>query len=387
MVDPVGSILNIVHVLNSAYTLYKACQGAAEEFRVASGHVHCMVIVLEGVKSDLVENPRCIINRGTDQGRCKVQRLKPFVDNCDKSLGKLKALLGKYNTLKNDRSNGWDKFMWSKSGKSEVAGVQADLMMSTTILNAFLAKEHLDILGRMELVLEQLVEMLNKSGNHGTTDKPKARKETGASSTLGRCILAGLFISRLKSRLRSKKAALLNKTVPRSRGVAATKAAVTVKTGPGPNKRRDTLLGAYANSIVEKQTKVNSNADGSLSGETAIGLTRPKPPTGNATEQIECWRIGSVSLAIGGSVIRSVRLQRGQAQLREMAGLFREASSGNNADYSRDKRVKYILKARKKNNPQYEWLFVAARRERHEISGSGMTTYEQLVVILLRRKR
>ncbi|KAI9861429.1 MAG: hypothetical protein M1813_005326 [Trichoglossum hirsutum] len=373
--DPVGSILNIVHVLNSAYTLYRACQGAAEEFRAASGHVHCMTIVLEGVKSDLVENPRHVINRGTDQGRCKAQQLKPFVGSCDKSLGKLKALLGKYNTLKNDRSNGWDKFMWSKSGKCEVAGVQADLMMSTTMLNAFLAKEQLDVLGRMELVLEQFVELLNKSGKLEATDKSKAKRKTSAGSAVGRCIFAGLFITRLKSRLRSKKAASVIRTVPRSRGVATTRAAVTVKTGPGLNKRRDTLLGTYANSIVEQQA-----ADRNPS----IGITTNPPPV-TTTSHLECWRIGTVTIAVGGSLSRPARLRRGQSQLREMARLFQEASG--NAEYTRDGRVKSILKTRRKSNPGYEWRFVAARRDRRDVGGSGMTVYEQLVVLLSRQAR
>ncbi|OCK99022.1 uncharacterized protein K441DRAFT_653430 [Cenococcum geophilum 1.58] len=150
MGDPISSAFGIVRVLKSAYDLYNACTQAGEDFRTLSKHVQGMMIVLEGVNSDLVKNPRSVVNRGDYIARNKSTRLKNFIVSCEASLTKVEALLAKYHSFQRIRPSDWDSFKWGASGKAEIANIEADLILSTLLLNAFMAKEGLNVLDRVE---------------------------------------------------------------------------------------------------------------------------------------------------------------------------------------------------------------------------------------------
>ena len=146
MGDPISFAFGIVRVLKSAYDLYSACAQAGEDFHTVSKRVQSMMIVLEGVNSDLVKNPRSVVNRGGDIARNISTRLKSLIVSCEASLTKVKALLAKYHSFQRSRLSGWDSFKLGASGKAEITNIQADLVLSTLLLNAFMAKEGLDVL-------------------------------------------------------------------------------------------------------------------------------------------------------------------------------------------------------------------------------------------------
>lgn len=392
MGDPISSAFGIAHVLKSAYDLYSACTQAREDFHTVSKHVQGMMIVLEGVNSDLVKNPRSVVNRGGDIARNKSTRLKSLIMSCEVSLTKVKALLAKYHSFQRSRPSGWDSFKWGASGKAEIANIQADLVLSTLLLNAFMAKEGLDVLGRVEQAIESLIERFERLGLPQTNDTSNPRRPPSAGAHVGRCLFAGFFISRLIARVRSKKALLRKNSMGRNKGAVKIKPVTRVRSGLNQNRRRDSLLQSYvtkiANPDINKPTPEPSSPVRPLDDK----LTRTSPYNRSSLggEHLECWRVGKASYAFGGfPTIHSVQLKRGQNQLKEMVWIFQEASEvTRHALDPKDWRVKLTLKNKQKaeKDPSFKWVFATGRTIRRDCSKSGMVLYEQIVVILKRHK-
>jgi len=392
MGDPISSAFGIVRVLKSAYDLYNACTQAGEDFRTVSKHVQGMMIVLEGVDSDLVKNPRSAVNRRGDIARNKSMRLKSFIVSCEVSLTKVKALLAKYHSFQRSRPSSWDSFKWGASGKAEFANIQADLILSTLLLNSFMAKEGLDVLGRVEQAIESLIERFDRLGLPQTNGMTNSRRPPSSGAHVGRCLFASFFISRLMARVRSKKALLRKNSMARNKGGGKIKPVIRVKSGLNQNRRRDSLLHSYITKIANLDVNKSTPGLSSLVQPLDDKLTRASPYNRSSVgkEHLECWRIGKASYAFGGfPTIHSVQLKRGQNQLKEMVWLFQEASKAtNHALDPKDGRVKLVLKNKQKaeKDPSFEWVFATGRTVCCDCSKSGMVLYEQIIVILKRHK-
>ncbi|KAF2183180.1 hypothetical protein K469DRAFT_690287 [Zopfia rhizophila CBS 207.26] len=154
MADPVGGILNIATVLKKAYDLYNARPNAPEEIRFACNHVHCMNIVLEGVKSDLLTNPRSFLHQHIDITETRTHGLKLHLNHCDRSLRRLEGLLKKYHSFRHVGS--CDRFRCSVQGKKEIADTKVDLIMAMSQLDLFKPKEGLLVLWRLESMMEMM---------------------------------------------------------------------------------------------------------------------------------------------------------------------------------------------------------------------------------------
>ena len=392
MGDPISSAFGIVRVLKSAYDLYSACTQAGEDFHTVSKNVQGMMIVLEGINSDLVKNPRSIVNRGGDIARNKSTRLKSLIGSCEASLTKVKALLAKYHNFQRNRPGGWDSFKWGVSGKAEIADIQANLVLSTLLLNAFMAKEGLDVLGRVEQAIESLIERFDRLGLPQTNGTTNSRGSPSFGAHVGRCLFASFFISRLIARVRSKKALLRKNSMARNKGTGKIKPVIRVRSGLNRNRRRDSLLHSYVTKIANPNVNKSTPELPSPVQPLNDKLTRTSPYNGSSVgkEHLECWRIGKASYAFGGfPTIHSAQLKRGQNQLKEMVWLFQEASKvTKNALDPKDWRVKLVLKNKQKaeKDPSFEWVFATGRTVCCDCSKSGMVLYEQIVVILKRHK-
>ncbi|OCL05262.1 hypothetical protein AOQ84DRAFT_225027 [Glonium stellatum] len=392
MSDPINSAIGIVRVLKNAYDLYNACVQAGGDFRTVSKHVQGMTIVLEGVNSDLVKNPRSVINRGGDIAKNKSTRLKTLVVSCEVSLTKVKALLAKYHNFQHNRPSAWDSFKWGTSGKAEIANIQADLILSILLLNAFMAKEGLDVLSRVEQAIELLIEKFDRLGSPEPNGPTDARRQMSSGVHVGRCLIASFFISRLMARVRSKKAPLRKNSMTGNKRAEKIKPVIRVRSGLNKNKRRDTLLSSYVTKIASPD--VNKPGFGSSSPLQSTNnrflqtLSNKGNPMGE--ERLECWRIAKAKYAVGGfPVIDWLLLKRGQRQLREMVCIFEEASENTKRALDpTDTRIRLILKSKRKaeKDPSYEWGFATGRTVHRDHSKSGMILYEQIIVILKRRK-
>jgi hypothetical protein len=108
-------------------------------------------------------------------------------------------------------------------------------------------------------------------------------------------------------------------------------------------------------------------------------------------DYLECWRVGAGSYAIGPEVVHQVQHKRGQAQLRKMVAVMKEASAyQKNSISEQDKRVKGLLKKRneheKKKGTGRKWVLVVAREFERDPGRTGNVMVRKAFVVLARRK-
>ena len=368
MVEPltiVTQVANIGNVIYQTVKLIEALKAAPDEFNTTVRHVRSLSIVLESVRSDLVDNPRSIINAPNNLRQSKCAKLARLVSNCDKSLQKVEAVLKKY---KGSQRSVWIAWRWSSKGKQEVDTIHADLVFWIHLLNLFLANETRESLWKTEIAVEEIRRALerlsadNHLGNSGGHRNDGNRRKL---SSIGGAIFASLFISRLKARLRR------NKKTRRGKGVQRPnlpKPIVRVRTQPLENKRRTTLLAEYAGALVEENINNASNS---------------------GRERFECWLVIQAQYSFGSPAIYTGRqIKRGQMQLKEMAKLFEAAGQGSTCGVDRNHgAVKWMLRQRNRNKSRYGWALAAARVEFVESSPHGMIRYKKVLVILRRLPR
>jgi hypothetical protein len=425
--DPFGTLLGIAHVLKRAYDLYTSCKAAPEEIRLAADHIHTMALVLEGVKSDLIHNPRSFVHQKTDIAKTRTHNLKRHVANCEGSLKRMGGLLGRYQGFKQKGGLGaWDKFRWSKDGKKEIAECKADLVLCTSMLDLFLSKEGLSVLWKLESMMEAMMkrfealEVFQPSSPSPKTGEKRPRSD----SNVGRTLVLSLVIGRLrKVLLRYRRKKMGKKPAPKPTqagpGPRRPKPISRTNTGFGISQKRNDLAKDYATKIAnasittptqKKQPRARTPSPDfyyipggtatpplgpvrrSSSMQRIIGMInnqKSKPKT--QTEHYECWKVGTGSLAFGPKIApQFLSHKRGQFQLRKIAAVFKEASQfDTRALNEQDSRVKAILKSKnereKKQGTKRKWHLVAGRVISRDPGRTGMVTVERAMVVLVRR--
>ena len=424
--DPLGTALGIAHVLKRARDLYTACKAAPEELRLAGDHVHTMALVLTGVHSDLIKNQHSFLHQNGHSSIARIQNLKQHTKHCENSLKRMEGLLGTFNGFKKAGGmRAWDKFRWSTDGKREIAECKADLVLCTSMLDLFLSKEGLNVLWKVESMIENMMKRFEalESLSRGQAQKDKATSRPRRASNIGRTILLSLVVSRLKRILtsyRRKKMTRKGVAKPSNMGPGPRrpKRLTRVTSGFTSNPTRDKMIQTYARTIAntsaptssEKPQRarapspdfyyistsspppINKPIRRSSSMQRLLGTINTKSGrTPSKDEYLSCWRVGLGRLAFGPKTApQFLKHNRGQMQLRKIAAVFKEAAQfGARGLTEQDLRVKAILKA--KNNQEKEkqtkkrWYFVAGRITGIDNGKTGMVSVEKAMVILSRR--
>lgn len=426
--DPFGTLMSVAHVLKRAYDLYQGCVSAAEEIQIAAGHVQAMTLVLEGVKSDIANNKNSFVHQTTAIAKAKAHTLKANIGHCEGALKRTEGLLNKYLGYKK-KGGGlrlWDKYRWSVEGKKEITDCKIELMMATSMLDLFLSKEGLNVLWKLESMMELMMrkfaalELLQPPPAYSTPKRGRPR----ASSNVTRTLVLSLVLSRLKKFLmkyRRRKVAANKKNGKPIPGPRRPKPISRQNTGFAPNKNRNKLIENYANQIANvaasqqgsKNTKRARTPSpdfcmiGGKNGKSNPTHSRPIRRSSSLQrlmgrihrnakvvaprEHYECWRVG-VGSVVGGLKIapQFIPHRRGQLQIKKMASLLKEADgySGNGLGEG-DSRVKLILKSKNekesRNNTKRKWYLVAGRVINRDSGKTGMVTVEKALVILVRR--
>lgn len=416
-----GDILSIAHVLKRAYALYQGCQSAPEEIYLAREHIHAMALCLEGVRSDIAQNPRSFVHQRTAIAQTKTAGLKSNISACDRALKRMEKLLAKYLGFKSQHVKLWDKFRWSTEGKKEIAECKADLVLSTSVLDLFLSHEGLSVLWKLEGMIEALTRRI---GALEMFDRPTGRPRPRSGSNVTRALVISLVLARLRKVLRTYRC---KKRRTSSRGAGGKKPTpkpgrprpvTRVNSGFVNNPNRNALFQTYASNFAtgaaisppppysrKPRPRTPSPDFPNIHGDTAPRLTRrsssmqrltgtlnarivrPRP----STERYRCWKVGVGKLAIGLKTAPVVQAhERGQVQLRKMAAVFREADRyDGGALTAGDSRVKLLLEQKNKEEARArsgrKWYFVAARVVRRDPGRTGMVSVEKAFVILVRR--
>ncbi|KAF2249271.1 hypothetical protein BU26DRAFT_505325 [Trematosphaeria pertusa] len=427
-----GDILSIAHVLKRAYDLYNNCQSAPSELRLAREHIHALALCLEGVKSDLVNNPRSFVHQRNDIARTRQHALKAHVGLCEKALRRMERLLKKYQGFKQQHVSLWDRFRWSTDGKKEIAECKADLVVATSVLDVFLSKEGISVLWRLEGTVEALTRQIDglarQLGALAALVPPPVNGERAArprsGSNVTRTLVLSLVLARLRKALRGYRRKKLGgrKKTPPLGGPKRPHPATRVNSGFKLDKKRSETLRSYASNIATaasppppykpRRTRTpspdfyylpnNSSSPPpkpirrSSSMQRLLGRGGKEHPAGIGllpAEHYECWKVGVGSLAFGPKTApQFLPHRRGQMQLRKMAAVFKEASLyDGKALNERDARVKLLLneknkrEKKKKGGSGKTWYFVAARVVKRDPGKSGMVVVEKAIVILVRR--
>lgn len=383
MIDPltIGTqIIGIVNIINQAVQLIDALKAAPSELKSTARHVQSLAIVLEGVRSEVLENPHSIVNNTRNQNRqAKRSELARLLKDCDRSVQKVKALLNRYHEL--DRST-WLRWRWSSKGKQEVDGILGNMAFEIQMLDLFMSNQHSVSLGRLETAVEnvskeqgQKLDTVNFKLDEmiralGLTISPvpvggDVRYRYGGSwikrPSIGAMVYVSWFVSRLKARLERKRRFRNGHGFRRSSSFP--RPMVRVRSIPLENKRRTRLSEQYAQALVDEQSD-------------------KKLDSGN--EHLECWLVVQGQYSFGLPPICDGRpVKRGQQQLREMASLFEAGGPGSSCVAGRnDPAVKWAL--RQKRNSRYRWTCAAARVESRESSAHGSMRLKKVPVVLKR---
>ncbi|KAF1837007.1 hypothetical protein BDW02DRAFT_186142 [Decorospora gaudefroyi] len=341
-----GDILTIAHVLKRAYDLYQGCASAPEEIRLACDHVHVMALCLEGVQSDIVSNPRSFVHQHTAVAKSQTHRLKVKMALCEKSLRRMEALLKKYMGFKHVRA--WNRFRWSTEGKREIAEAKSDLVFATNVLDMFLKGVNLNVLWKVEAMIEAFT---NKFAGFDIPLPPAAsatgQKRPRAQSNVTRTLFISLFLGHLRKVLRtyrSKKTGKGGKAT--NSGPRRLQTITRTNSGFVRNTKRNTLINAYATNLASNTPPPPYNFTPSTphrprtpspdfhfiqptlvrrtSSLSRLNSKKTHPP--GTGEYFECWRVGIGTLAFGPKIKPEfLQHKRGQAQLRKMGDVFREA--------------------------------------------------------------
>ena len=416
MADTIGGLFNIAALLKRAYDIYDGCKKAPEEIRLAVDHIHTLTITLEGVRSDLIDNPRSFLyqHSTSDPAQARKQNLKQHIMHCSRALARMERLLTRYHNYKH--VSGWDKFRWTTEGKKEIADAKEDVVMATIMLNMFLSSQNLSVVGRLENMMEAFMKRLDGIENL----KPRAGSGRGRSSSMtGKVTMLGWAISRwlkILQKCRRRRGGNNPKSRPPGTSAKRPKAVSRVNSGFTINKQRHALIQSFASNMVNAPETTETN----LRRRTPSpdfhyipgGSTIPSPHIirrsssmtrllGNInaqavksrvqTEYLKCWKVGLGRLAFGPKTAPQFKPhQRGQMQLRKVAEVLKEASKYDNRGISEaDKRVSLLLRLQnsieKENRSGKQWYLLTARKVATDPGRTGMVSVEKAIVILVRR--
>ncbi|KAF2196545.1 hypothetical protein GQ43DRAFT_435917 [Delitschia confertaspora ATCC 74209] len=433
MGDFIGTFVNVVSLLEMAYNLYQGVRAAPQEISMAAEYVHAMELVLQGVKSDIIDTKTSFYYKPDARSKALKSNLHSHLSLCKKSLFNAQKLLEKYNDFRNKGVKFWNKFRWSVEGKKEMADVKLDLVLSNVQLDLFMSKIGLGVLWKVEALVEAFARrfdalerlMMQRLGGDevfhqqdGTTKKIPQNKGRSGSNNVKRVLVVSLIVARLKALLRKKRMKKMQKEVLEKRKKQQNKGPCKIRpstkrvdSGFAPNKRRNSLLKSYASDIaVANDTppskplrprtpspirgdplagsslRRSSSIEGFLGGyNTKIGVPKQEK------EYLECWRVGTGSPVLGPKINKFLQHKRGQAQLKKMAEVLKEASMYDKRCLTgKDPRVKLIIKKRnedeKKKRSGKKWVLVAARLMKRDPGRTGMVVVEKALVVLARVK-
>ena len=419
-----GDIAAIGHILRRAYALYEGCRSAPEEIFLAREHVHAVALCLEGVSSDLYSNPRSFVHQSTTIAQARKHALKVHISSCDRALKRMEGLLKTYMGFKGKHVSLWDKFRWSTSGKKEIADCKAELVMSTVVLDMFLSKENLNVLWKLESMIETLTKrigMLEVFDRPASTNEQRGKRPR-RSSNITRAIVVSLVLARLRKALRiyrRKKNGGKRNNTPKP-GPRRPKPVSRTSSGFVNNPKRNLLMQSYTANLVTAVPKTppppytaqkprprtpspdfyyipggtstpprskpvrRSSSMSRLTNQINTRTITPAAPR----EHFECWRVGIGSLAFGAKIApQFLPHRRGQAQLRKMAEVFKEAGLYDERTVTeKHKCVRLLLNAKNKKVAKGKtWYFAGGKMVGRDPGKTGMVSVEKVLVVLVRR--
>jgi hypothetical protein len=350
-----------IKAIDQAYKLYKSLKAAPSELKATKSFIHGLTIVLQSIRSDLIEDPNSIVNSNNSLRAKKRAEISKLSDECIKSLHKVEKVLKKYNNLSRDL---WLRWRWSREGKQTVAQMDACLICSTNNLSLYMQNLGLGALGRMELLIQKMMGICVQQTAGPAITNTQRRPNLLLRQNFRRVILVSLFVSRLVAKWKSTKAAIRARKV----NMHKRRNSGFVRSGPKPNAKKSTLMKDYSKKLLEEQSENNGS---------------------KLNEQFECYVLSDGHVLFTTNFHETRQVKRGQLQLAEMVTILNEAALGSGeAVDPGNQAVKNLIAWRNKKSWHGEnrkWGFAAGRIQSKKASRHGATSVEKMMVIIKRK--
>jgi hypothetical protein len=130
--------------------VYKGCKSAPREFQELSGELSSLYTILHELE-DEAKTPTSLLNR---HGAWKPE-LDALLQNLSTTLEKVEDIVKRYHSLGRDQKKTWDRV---KFATKELGGLRSKLQIHVTGINLFISSLSDGSLGRIEVMLEELVQ-------------------------------------------------------------------------------------------------------------------------------------------------------------------------------------------------------------------------------------
>lgn len=408
--DPLA-IIGIIELTKRAYDFISGCEKAPTELREAAALLELMKIVLEDVKSNLVENPSSFVHCTTATDKARTSSLKSCLSHCQQTMKKTCQLLKKYHI--SGHVPMWDRARYSSGGKAEIAECKCELVIASNLLNTCMLAGQVSVIWSVESKCDALL----RCWEH----QKKRERLSIPPGTLGYSFAVSRFKTIL-SNYRRRRAPPVPKSKPQktiTKKLWQPKTIMRVGSNFTLSSKGTLLAEEYMGNLMKPEDISDEQITPrtpSPDFNTVDGLDlRPSTPPlhlirrtstiPRLTQQynacaagfrrngdlLECWKVRIVITFVGAKgAYTTEQCKRGQLQLWQMLTIFKEAH-----DYSKrtlqakDSRVKHILKHKNKIENEAgtgrNWTLAAARVVKRDPGRTGIVTAEKAIVLLVGR--
>ena len=155
---------DIIAVYNLAWSVYKSCRDAPQDFRIISGEVNRLHTVLKETR-DVVQD----LARKERLDPKKEVQLRGLTMGCQEVLTELQELLSRFNRLGSRSRITLDRLLWSQG---DVTALRERIVSNITLLGAFCNTVQMCV-----LLVDEVILLTHETGHR----KPDLSKNSRAS--------------------------------------------------------------------------------------------------------------------------------------------------------------------------------------------------------------
>ncbi|KAF2869583.1 hypothetical protein BDV95DRAFT_105006 [Massariosphaeria phaeospora] len=210
-----GLVLGVHSIIKTANDISTDLKNLPEEIRLFDEHIFSMTLVLRSVEADLMNNAYSFVHQQNQNSNMKRLELTTHLRTCEVALKRTLALITTYRNFRH--ISDWDKYRWSNKGKKEIAECKSDLVLATSMLDLFLSKQGLNVLWKLESMMEKLSKQFGALEVLQPTSSTNMVKPIPKKFNWGRLVVVALVIGKFRIVLRRYRAKKLRQAKPRPR--------------------------------------------------------------------------------------------------------------------------------------------------------------------------
>ena len=369
------AIGDMIDLAKLAYNLWNSCNAAKGEFKQVGTEVYAMRTAIELVRVTCQDSNIIKIAGGKSSPAWQV--LQNHIRNCKGALLDVEVVLTRYTKM-----SSLDRIKWAMTGKSEVAGLKANLSSFTTQLDSIIGV--LTLKGVGVLAGAQASPPRYSVGHLGCFEE-ELEKNSGNDEAAVQNVMRHMKSAGISHDTASNVANIFSdyaREVRRSNASPDSRRASTPDP-PQERNRPSSFLNSGRRSSPAGAIKHANNRP-----PKRVSFTKSSGPK-RRNDTLECWLIQIKSAdAMFLNFKRYIKEKqvRGQWKLEQMARQFQSCPNTSKLANNHEL-VKWVLADRKEaeKNPDYTWRPYTAKIERKSPFFLGLGIEEQAMVIIKRQ--